>query len=74
MNTIEAKIPASTVKSRTGKVFNRPESIRVFEQDEDGRWYAVHDGELDAVIADCRGASNWDEIRSAHFPMDGFHR
>lgn len=77
--TITANIPARSEKSRmTGKMFNWPASTRVFEQDDAGVWYAIHDGERDAVtqqdvIDDCKGATNWQAIRQAHFPMYGFH-
>ena len=76
--TITANIPASSQKSMTGKVFSYPASTRVFEQDGSGVWYALHGDERDAVtqadvIADCKGASNWQAIRQANFPMYGFH-
>lgn len=75
--TITAFIPARSMKGQT-KTFHYPASTRVFEQDDSGRWYALHDGERDAVteqdvIEDCRPATNWKEIRQAHFPMYGFH-
>lgn len=79
MTTITAHKPARTERSRmTGKVFHWPARTLVFECDADGRWVAVVDGERhpvteEDVIADCRGATNWSEIRAANFRMDGFH-
>lgn len=75
--TITANIPARTIKGTT-KTFNYPATTRVFEQDDAGLWYALHDGMRDVVtdqdvIADCKGASNWQAIRQQHFPMYGFH-
>ncbi len=78
MATITAHIPARSQKSKmTGKVFAWPAKTLTYDQDAEGRWSAVVDGEKHPVteadvIADCRGAKNWAEIRSAHFRMEGF--
>jgi hypothetical protein len=76
--TITAIIPARSQRGDRGQVFAWPASTRVFEQDEAGTWYAVCDDERYActeedVIEDCRGATNWKDIRDVHFRMYGFH-
>jgi hypothetical protein len=41
---------------------------------DDGSW--MMDGRSvteEDVIDSCRKATNWAEIKSAYFPMDGFH-
>ena len=76
MTIITAHIPAKTVKGQT-KTFSFPAHDRRFEMDDEGRWAALVDGEripaTEAdVIHDCRKATNWHEIKAAHFPMAGF--
>lgn len=58
-----------------GKAETVPAYTMTFVQDDDGRWSEAERGamtEMD-VIDCCKGASNWAEIRAAHFPMCGFH-
>ena len=49
-----------------------------FTQDETGQWLLDFGGALEKVLQDevidvCRKATNWPQIKSAHFPMYGFH-
>ncbi|MCR4297487.1 MAG: hypothetical protein NUV75_01855 [Gallionella sp.] len=62
---ITANIPArKTYQART----------EVFNQDDQGRWTSPEIGSMSQaeVIDVCRKASNWTEIKAAHFPMHGF--
>ena len=69
MTTIIANIP---------KCNGKPAHTETFRQDEAGQWLLcfgdcwgkVLHGE---VIDVCRKATNWPQIKSAHFPMVGFH-
>ncbi len=76
MKTITAKFAACTQKDfKTGKTFNFPARETAYTQDDAGRWSHPVLGavlEID-VIDDCKKATNWAEIKAAHFPMVGFH-
>jgi hypothetical protein len=75
MKTIAAIIPAVTRKAKNGQVFKNPARTDIFNQDGDGQWtngYGEYCREAD-VIHVCQQAANWQEIRAAHFPMQGFH-
>lgn len=78
MIKITAHMPARTIKSRTGKVFNYQARDEIYEQDETGQWHTEICGKKECVfesevIDACRKATNWREIRAKHFPMFGFH-
>ena len=82
MINFTAKIPASqrTFKGIGGKTITNkyPSRSPVFTQDDDGRWSMTEDGTVEPmteadVIDVARKATNWQEIRAAHFPMHGFH-
>ena len=64
--TITAQIPA-----RNGY----PARIATYTQDEAGVWFNQHDEKVfeEDVIDVCQMASNWADIKQAHFPMAGFH-
>lgn len=71
MKTIIANIPARKV----GK-FSTQAHTATFECNDAGQWTYKEMGErlLEAEVIDvCKKASNWQEIRLAHFPMYGFH-
>lgn len=77
MKTITANIPSRTVKGFT-KCASCPTGEKkyvarteTFTQDDDGKWSSVAAGALfEAEVVDvCRKASNWKEIKAAHFPM-----
>jgi len=75
--TITAFIPARSVKGQT-KVFSYPAREETFACDGEGRWTLTTGGAAEPlfeaeVIDICRRATNWAAIRSAHFPMHGFH-
>ena len=77
--TITAKIPARTIRGfANGGTRTVPAKSSKFEQDDDGRWFAI-DGSFrvacseDDVIDTCRKASNWADIKREHFVMYGFH-
>jgi len=72
MKTITANIPSRKIGGRTYQAYHK-----VFNQDAAGRWSFDEDGERVAlfeaeVIEVCRRATNWGEIKSANFVMDGF--
>lgn len=74
---ITANIPARSVKGQT-KTFHYPARVETFACDAEGRWTLTTDGQAEAlfeaeVIDICRRASNWADIKRAHFPMHGFH-
>lgn len=77
---IIADIPARTIQSISGKLFKLDARTDVFHRDDIGRWTLVmcdgHNIEPLSeaeVISSCENATNWPAIRSAHFPMHGFH-
>jgi hypothetical protein len=77
--TVSAHIPARTIRGfANGSTRTVPAKVYVFECDDAGRWTAIDGGvryactEAD-VIETCRKASNWADIKRAHFPMYGFH-
>jgi len=74
MKTITANIPSRKV-TWAGKSQVYPSRVDTFTQDSDGRWSNPEMGTLTEadVIDICRKASNWAAIKSAHFPMFGFH-
>jgi hypothetical protein len=70
MKTITANIPArklgkTTIAARTD----------TYIQDDEGRWSSPDFGPLTEadVIDMAKRATNWKEIKAAHFPMVGFH-
>ena len=76
--TITANIPARKV-SWNGKTSTYPARVDTFEQDEQGRWTLIDKDvgrvaltEAEAIDV-CIKATNWQEIKAAHFPMYGFH-
>ena len=71
MKTIIAHVPARKI----GK-FTTQSYAATFDCDDDGRWTYKEHGEklLESEVIDvCQKATNWKEIRQAHFPMVGFH-
>lgn len=75
--TLTVNIPARTVKMRMGtKSF--PGYAETLTQDDDGQWFADLAGTPEKIseaeaIDVCRKGTNWAQLRSAHFPMFGFH-
>lgn len=79
MDKIIASIPARTVKGNFGNTIKYPARVKTFERINVNTWRLL-DEELGNpvytdgdVISAVKGASNWDEIRRACFPMYGFH-
>lgn len=76
MKTITANIPARTVTGKDGKKFSYAARTATFTAlDDTGTlWIDDYDNNLyEADVIDiCRKASNWSEIKAAHFAMSGF--
>ena len=75
--TIIINMPARTVTMRTGKK-TFPAYAEKLTQDEAGQWFADLAGNPEKIseteaIDVCRKGVNWTALRSAHFPMFGFH-
>jgi len=73
--TIEAQFPAKSIRSSpTCERVYYPARTDIFEL-RGGEW-SNRFGRVSIpdVISGCRYASNWQEIRAAHFPMEGFAR
>jgi len=75
---ITAHFAATSKKGFGGKVFNYPARTAIYTQDDAGQWTYVLLGDVTNireadVIDDCKKATNWSEIKAAHFPMEGFH-
>lgn len=73
ITTITAKIPARKIGSNTYAA-----RVETFKQDDAGHWTLTTDGMNEPVFESevldiCRRATNWPEIKHAHFLMDGFH-
>lgn len=70
METITANIPARKLGKTTF-----PARVDTFTQDDAGQWSSVDAGKLrEADVIDiCQRATNWAAIKSAHFPLVGFH-
>lgn len=70
MKTITANIPAR----KLGKI-TLAARIDVFTQSDDGKWSNPTAGAMfEAEVIDiCKRATNWPEIKAAHFPMHNFH-
>lgn len=72
-----AHIAARTIKGQT-KTFSYPARDDIYTCDDAGQWFGMRMGEIvkmdDASVTDvCKSATNWPEIKSAYFPMHGFH-
>lgn len=73
MTTITANIPARTI-TWGGKKKTYPARVETFTQDERGAWMMGDVAMTEAEVVDvCQDATNWSAIKSAHFPMVGFH-
>ena len=73
MKTIIANIPAIITK-HNGKIFKTAARVETFTATENGMWIGKFGAMFpDDVIDVCKKATNWKEIRIAHFPMFGFH-
>lgn len=72
--TITAKVPARKI-TWGGKTKTYAAYSRTFTQDDQGRWSEPEIGAMtEAEVIDiCINATNWAEIKAAHFPMHGFH-
>lgn len=72
--TVTANVPQRKV-TYAGKPHIYQAYSRTFVQDDAGRWSSDGIGAMTEaeVIDACRKASNWTEIKAAHFPMHGFH-
>ena len=73
MTTIIANIPSRKIGKNV--YASRTETFR---QEDDGQWFIDVGGALEKVLQEevidvCRKATNWPQIKSAHFPMYGFH-
>ena len=70
IKTITANIPARKIGKMTF-----PARVDVFTQDDAGQWSSPEVGQMrEADVIDiCERATNWAEIKQAHFPMHGFH-
>lgn len=68
--TITANIPARKLGKMTF-----PARVDTFTQDDSGQWSSADAGLLreSDVIDICQRATNWADIKQAHFPMFGFH-
>ena len=75
MKKIEAHIPATEIR-KAGKVWKTEARTVIFKMDNKGRWRGEGYGPMfeSEVIDICKKATNWPEIRSKFFPMEGFHR
>ena len=77
MKTITANIPARTIKGFTKNALcptgtkTYPARIETFTQSDDGKWSSVGAGAMfeSEVIDVCRRATNWAQIKTAHFCM-----
>ena len=71
--TIVANIPAKKI-TKAGKTWTFEARTAIFICDSDGCWSGDGMGSLleSEVIDVCRKATNWREIKAAHFPMFGF--
>jgi len=71
MKTITANMPAR----KSGKRTTMAARIDTYNQDENGKWSSPDFGPLTEVdvIVMAKRASNWAEIKAAHFPMVDFH-
>ena len=68
MIAITAKIPSRKLMSNGGKEFNCPSRVEVFVKSKDGKWSVGGEPLFEAeVIAACRWATNWQEIKAVHF-------
>ena len=66
---ITANIPSRTVGKNTYKAYTK-----IFICDDKGQWSHEFGSILECDVIDvCKKATNWSEIRNAHFRMDGFH-
>lgn len=72
--TITANVPARKI-TWGGKTQTYAAYSRTFTQDDQGRWSEREIGAMtEAEVIDiCIKATNWAEIKAAHFPMHGFH-
>ncbi len=72
MLTITANIPARKA-TWGGKPHIYPARVEDFTQSEDGKWSGSLGAISEADVIDvCRKATNWAQIRTAHFAMYGF--
>jgi len=71
MKTLIANIPArSQVSKMTGKKFTWAARSDVFTQNDDGKWFLGNEALTESEVIDvCRKASNWSQIKAAHFSM-----
>ena len=74
MKIIIANIPAKKIV-KNGKTWKFDARIETITQDDQGNWSGEDIGRMleDEVIDLCKSASNWPQIKAAHFVMDGFH-
>ena len=66
---ITANIPARKIGKATF-----PARVDTFTADDQGRWSSPEAGAMTQadVIDICQRATNWPQIKAAHFPMHGF--
>lgn len=69
MATFTAKYPARKFLGN-----NIPARSETYSQDEQGRWMDSRGNVMleEDLVEDLKRATNWAEIRRAHFPMVGF--